>query len=190
MSSACNSTRIYSHCSGHSEQTISAAIGHVVNVLRCLSWILDYPLRYPVLFGGSNSFVGDPKEDKMYVLHVLSTDFCIRLSQHEKSLEIYSNYFMKQLTFFVRYPLFGMRSRVERDRLDTSLCLINRNIAQLRYTYAYLPSLCIKTGGMFRVWEIISFPGPIVVLQALDISRPQMAIRLCPITTGDILFRD
>lgn len=54
----------YNFRSGHAEVELSAALGHVVHLLDCVSKTLDYPFRYPIEPGASTSHIYSPREDK------------------------------------------------------------------------------------------------------------------------------
>ncbi|CAJ0948045.1 unnamed protein product, partial [Mesorhabditis belari] len=52
----------------HPEPEVAAALGHVVNLMRCVMWVLDTPLPFPLTFVGSRSQVYDARKDKKYSL--------------------------------------------------------------------------------------------------------------------------
>uniref|UniRef100_A0A7E4W283 UV radiation resistance-associated gene protein n=1 Tax=Panagrellus redivivus TaxID=6233 RepID=A0A7E4W283_PANRE len=53
---------------GHNEVELTAAIGHVVNLLNVIGRILDYHYLYPMFFKGSKSYLLDPNSHVIYNL--------------------------------------------------------------------------------------------------------------------------
>ncbi|CAJ0958305.1 unnamed protein product, partial [Mesorhabditis belari] len=100
----------------HPEPEVAAALGHVVNLMRCVMWVLDTPLPFPLTFVGSRSQVYDARKDKKYSLFGMKSK--LERAQLEFAMQLLN---ANILAFEIHQWIVGNNLRPSLDRPFTSV---------------------------------------------------------------------